>query len=69
LKASYGENVNVSFVWITCRSENSSTIEQNFKKLRGQIIEANPRYNRVVIAFRVVNKDIDDEFLFSNRDI
>ncbi|CAG8622720.1 10701_t:CDS:2 [Funneliformis caledonium] len=67
--ANYGENVKVSFVWITCRSEDSRTIEQNFKKLREQIIEVNPSYNREVIAFRNVNKDIDDEFLFSDRDI
>ena len=59
----------VSFVWITCRNEASITIDQEIKNLRGQDIEVNPSYNREVIAFRIVNKDIDDEFLFSDRDI
>ena len=62
-------NVKVSFVWITCRSEASSKIVPNVKKIRNKIIEVNPSYTREIISFRIVNKEIDDEFLFSDRDI
>lgn len=63
------KNVKVSFVWITCRSEASSNIVSNAKKIRKKIIEVNPSYTREIISFRIVNKDIDDEFLFSDRNI